>query len=61
MIYFKNAADMGDDIAMFSLGQMYRTVLKDEKQALVWYQKALDKKFLPAKRWIGVLQRRAPK
>ena len=45
LIWFRKAADQGDDLAQFFLGVMYRDgngVPKDDAKALAWYRKSAD-------------------
>ena len=47
LIWFRKAADQGDELAQFFLGVMYRDgngVPQDKAQALVWYHKSADQR-----------------
>jgi hypothetical protein len=58
LIWFRKAADQGEDVALFNLGLAYDKgdgVPRDSAQAAVWYRKAADKGNVAAQINLGSL------
>jgi TPR repeat protein len=60
-VWFKKAADVGNIVGAFNVGQMYRMGLgvpKNERLAAYWYEKAANAGFPAAEVNLGVMKLR---
>lgn len=53
--YYKKAADMGHAPSMHSVGRIY-LMIKEDKQAIKWFEKAAAKGYEPAKKGLKTLK-----